>query len=175
MDPTQPFRLGWNRSNTASKFIILQNVNQCSRFACNWRNCRSWGEREGRKRKATWRGGDVVVVTSIAWGGWRRWWLTAWLERETTAIVVQGEEESCDKEGEVCSDCLYRQRGDGFDKLLGHHRSWRGGGYGGWGSDGEREWKDRWFLANFGTNFFPLKAWNAPLFIGGGRETLCLY
>jgi len=32
-----------------------------------------------------------------------------WLERETIAIVVQEEEETCDKEGEVCSDCLYRQ------------------------------------------------------------------
>ena len=45
--------------------------------------------------------------------------------------MVQEEEETCDKEEEVCSDCLYFQGGDGFDKLLGRHRSRRGGGCGG--------------------------------------------
>ena len=45
--------------------------------------------------------------------------------------MVQEEEETCDREGEVCSGCLYRQCGDGFDKLLGHRRSRREGGCGG--------------------------------------------
>jgi len=68
------------------------------------------------------------------------------------------------------------------------------GGVGGWKSDGDdsggwdggekRESEDRrqkrknsreegWFSADFG-HFPSFRSWNAPLFIGGGRETFCL-
>jgi len=76
LDQARPKGLGQNGSSPFQELIFLQNMNQSSHSACNWKGCRSGGMSDGTRRK----GRLPNVGERSCWFGWstRGWWLRWW-------------------------------------------------------------------------------------------------